>query len=237
MSHSNHAVSPCQTARRSAYHAEAGTTVGDGRPGHGSCPTPDLAPPTTSLLPRPPASTTEHGMGKAVVPDLPYVRKDVPDDSEAPKASGRFAGLVRRRVTTESASLGTTEYVVRQARTGGRRVRRGLLVALTVTLASAVWLTLLTPATADDLTDRRKQIAKQITQTKHELSESSAALRKAGVEVARTQGRLDVAEAEAAQDPERARRGQGEGRRRLDQATQGPGRPAQGQGRGPGRAA
>ncbi len=134
-------------------------------------------------------------MGKAVVPDLPYVRKDVPDDSEAPKASGRFAGLVRRRVTTESASLGTTEYVVRQARTGGRRVRRGLLVALTVTLASAVWLTLLTPATADDLTDRRKQIAKQITQTKHELSESSATLRKAGVEVARTQGRLDVAEA------------------------------------------
>jgi murein DD-endopeptidase MepM/ murein hydrolase activator NlpD len=78
---------------------------------------------------------------------------------------------------------------------GLRRVRRGLLVALTVSVASAVWLTLLTPATADDLTDQRKQIAKQINRTKHDLSESSAALKKAGVEVARTQGRLDVAEA------------------------------------------
>jgi murein DD-endopeptidase MepM/ murein hydrolase activator NlpD len=68
-------------------------------------------------------------------------------------------------------------------------------VALTVSVASAVWLTLLTPATADDLTDRRREIAKQINQTKHELSESSAALKRAGVEVARTQARLDLAEA------------------------------------------
>ena len=134
-------------------------------------------------------------MGKAVVPDLPYVRKDVPDDSEAPKASGRFAGLVRRRGMTQSASLGTTKYLTRGVMPGLRRVRRGLLVALTVSVASAVWLTLLTPATADDLTDQRKQIAKQINRTKHDLSESSAALKKAGVEVARTQGRLDVAEA------------------------------------------
>jgi murein DD-endopeptidase MepM/ murein hydrolase activator NlpD len=70
-----------------------------------------------------------------------------------------------------------------------------LLVALTLALASAVWLTLLTPANADDLTDRRKQIARQIDQTRHDLSESSAALREAGVEVARTQAELDLAEA------------------------------------------
>jgi len=57
-------------------------------------------------------------------------------------------------------------------------------------------MTLLTPATADDLTDRRKQISRQINQTKHDLSESSAALKRAGVEVARTQARLDLAEAE-----------------------------------------
>ena len=64
-----------------------------------------------------------------------------------------------------------------------------------MTVASAVWLTLLTPATADDLTDRRKQIAKQISQTKHELSESIRRPEAAGVEVARTQAQLDVAEA------------------------------------------
>jgi len=91
--------------------------------------------------------------------------------------------------------LGTTEYRTRAAGPGRRRVRRGLLVALTVSVASAVWLTLLTPATADDLTDRRKEIARQINQTKHDLSESSAALKRAGVEVARTQARLDLAEA------------------------------------------
>jgi murein DD-endopeptidase MepM/ murein hydrolase activator NlpD len=85
--------------------------------------------------------------------------------------------------------------MTRAHRPSRRRVRRALLVALVVTVASGVWLTLLTPATADDLTDRRRQIAKQINQTKHELSESSAALKKAGVEVARTQGQLNVAEA------------------------------------------
>ena len=71
-----------------------------------------------------------------MVPDLPYDRLVVPDDSEAPKASGRFAGLVRRRASTSrSASLGTTEYAARAAPPGRRRVRRGLLVALTVVAA------------------------------------------------------------------------------------------------------
>ncbi|MCE3276368.1 MAG: hypothetical protein K0R13_2223, partial [Propionibacteriaceae bacterium] len=28
-----------------------------------------------------------------MAPDLPHVRQDVPDDSEAPKADGRFARL------------------------------------------------------------------------------------------------------------------------------------------------
>src|SRR5829696_7460856 len=168
------------------------TTSGDG-------PRPSLGP--TADDRRPLSSRTgldnRRWDGKAVVPDLPHDRLVVPDDSEAPKASGRFAGLVRRRgSTTRSASLGTTEYRTRAARPGRRRVRRGLLVALTVSVASAVWLTLLTPATADDLTDRRKQISRQINQTKHDLSESSAALRRAGIAVARTQAQLDLAQAE-----------------------------------------
>jgi murein DD-endopeptidase MepM/ murein hydrolase activator NlpD len=96
--------------------------------------------------------------------------------------------------------MGTTEYRLAAARRGIVRVRRGLLVGLAVLVASAVWSTLLTPATfADDLTDQRKQIQRQITQTKHELSESSGALRAAGIAVTRTQAQLDLAEAKLAQ--------------------------------------
>ena len=92
--------------------------------------------------------------------------------------------------------MGTTKYSHAAARQGTHRVRRGLLVGLAVSVASAVWFTLLTPATfADDLTDQRKQIQRQITQTKHDLSESSAALRAAGIAVARTQGQLNAARA------------------------------------------
>src|SRR5215210_4825847 len=139
-------------------------------------------------------------MGKAVVPDLPYVHQDVPDDSEAPDNSGRFAGLVRGRgLRPRSASLGTTEYRHVAAQCGIRKLRRGLLVALVVSVASAVWLTLLTPATADDLTNQRKHIQRQIAQTKHELNESSEALKTAGIAVARTQAMLDVAQEKLAE--------------------------------------
>jgi murein DD-endopeptidase MepM/ murein hydrolase activator NlpD len=137
-------------------------------------------------------------MGNAVVPDLPYVHPDVPDDSEAPDNSGRFAGLVRG-LRPRSASLGTTEYRPVAARRATRLVRRGLLTGLVVFVASAVWLALLTPATADDLSNQRKQIQRQIAQTKHDLSESSQALRTAGIAVARTQGMLDVAEEKLAE--------------------------------------
>src|SRR3712207_4740258 len=140
-------------------------------------------------------------MGKAVVPDLPCVHPDVPDDSEAPDGSGRFAGLVGGRgLWPRSASMGTNEYRLAAVRRAIHRVRRGLLVGLAVSVASAVWCTLLTPETfADDLTDQRKQIQRQITQTKHDLSESSEALRKAGIAVTRTQAQLDFAEAKLAQ--------------------------------------
>jgi murein DD-endopeptidase MepM/ murein hydrolase activator NlpD len=133
-----------------------------------------------------------------VVPDLPYVHSDVPDDSEAPENIGRFAGLVRGRgLWPRSASIGTTEHRLAAAR---RATRRVLLVGLAVSVASAVWLALLPPETfADNLTDQRKQIQRQITQTKHDLSESSAALRAAGIAVARTQAQLDLAEAKLAQ--------------------------------------
>ena len=129
--------------------------------------------------------------------------------------------------------MGTTEYRLAATRPGARRVRRGLLVGLAVSVASAVWLTLLTPATfADDLTDQRKQIQRQITQTKHDLSESSAALQAAGVAVARTQAQLDLAEAKLAQTQRELAVARGQGRRGGGQAQEGPGRPRRGQGGG-----
>jgi chromosome segregation ATPase len=92
--------------------------------------------------------------------------------------------------------MDTTEYRLTQAaRRGALRLRRGLLVGLAVSVASAVWFTLLTPSTfADDLTDQRKHIQQQITQTKHDLSESSEQLETAGIAVARTQALLDIAQ-------------------------------------------
>ena len=53
------------------------------------------------------------GLGKAVAPDLPYVRQDVPDDSEAPQVGGRFARLTRsgELLATSPASKGITAYL------------------------------------------------------------------------------------------------------------------------------
>ena len=79
--------------------------------------------------------------------------------------------------------MGTTEYRRAATRRGIKCLRRVLLVGLVVSVASAVWLALLTPATADDLTDQRKQIQRQITQSKHDLSESSEALKTASAEL------------------------------------------------------
>jgi murein DD-endopeptidase MepM/ murein hydrolase activator NlpD len=96
--------------------------------------------------------------------------------------------------------MGTNEYRFDAVRRCILRVRRVLLVGLAVSVASAVSCTLLTPQTfADDLTDQRKQIQRQITQTKHDLTESSEALRAAGIAVTRTQAQLDLAEAKLAQ--------------------------------------
>ena len=105
-------------------------------------------------------------MGKAVVPDLPYVHPDVPDDSEAPENSGRFAGLVRGRgLWPWSASIGTNEYRLAAVRRCIQRMRRVLLVGLGVSVASAVWCTLLTPETFADETTSASD-PRQISQTR-----------------------------------------------------------------------
>jgi murein DD-endopeptidase MepM/ murein hydrolase activator NlpD len=135
-------------------------------------------------------------MGKAVDPDLPYVRQDVPDDSEAPEVGGRFARLARRRgLLATPASKGSTSYLPAMRDTGARTLR----VAVAVAVASTLSLTLLGPqASADELTSQRARVKQEIAKMKSDLNESSEALSAAVVAVDRAQNKLDAASARLA---------------------------------------
>jgi murein DD-endopeptidase MepM/ murein hydrolase activator NlpD len=129
-----------------------------------------------------------------VAPDLPYVRQDVPDDSEAPKVGGRFARLARSRglLATSPASKGITAYLSAVYAAGTRTLRAAVVVGV----ASALALTLLGPqASADELTTQRARVKQQIAKTKTELNESTKELSAAIVEVDKAQNKLDKAAA------------------------------------------
>ena len=73
------------------------------------------------------------------------------------------------------------------------------MVVLAVTVTSALSFSLFIPAaSADDLTHRRSEVKQAIAKTRNDLNESSHALTAAGVAVARTQAKLDVAQARLA---------------------------------------
>jgi murein DD-endopeptidase MepM/ murein hydrolase activator NlpD len=132
-----------------------------------------------------------------VAPDLPYVRQDVPDDSEAPQVGGRFARLTRSRSTPAAppASKGITAYLSGAYAAGARTARTAVAVAI----ASALCLALLGPqATADELTAHRARVKQQIAKTKSDLSESTKALSGAAVAVDKAQSKLDGARAQLA---------------------------------------
>ncbi len=104
------------------------------------------------------------------MPDLPRVPTDAPDAHDLPTG--------------------------RRARTAGLRRRLPAAVAtgaLVVTLAGSL---LVSTAQADDLTDQRDALKQQISRTKSDLSESSAALSNAGVRVDEAASRLASAQAE-----------------------------------------
>jgi murein DD-endopeptidase MepM/ murein hydrolase activator NlpD len=128
-----------------------------------------------------------------VVPDLPYVRKDVPDDSEAPQHAGRFARLDESaRPLATPTSKGITAYLSAVYVAGTRTARTAVAVAV----ASALTLTLLGPqASADQLTSHRARVKQQIAKTKSDLSESTKALSTAAIAVDKAQNKLDAATA------------------------------------------
>ncbi|HKN46162.1 MAG TPA: hypothetical protein VJW23_19800, partial [Propionibacteriaceae bacterium] len=129
-----------------------------------------------------------------MAPDLPYVRQDVPDDSEAPQVGGRFARLARGRglLAKPSASKGMTAYLSAVYAAGTRTVRTAVVLAI----ASALSLALLGPhAYADELTTQRAKVKQQIAKTKSELNESTKTLSAAVVAVDKAQYKLDAASA------------------------------------------
>ena len=129
-----------------------------------------------------------------MAPDLPYVRQDVPDDSEAPKVGGRFARLARSRglLAKPPASKGITAYLPAVYAARNRTLRSAVVVAV----ASALSLALLGPqASADELTSQRARVKQEIAKTKSELNESTKTLSAAVVAVDKAQNKLDAATA------------------------------------------
>ena len=129
-----------------------------------------------------------------MAPDLPYVRQDVPDDSEAPKAGARFARLARSRwlLAKPPASEGITAYVPAVYAARNRTLRSIVVIAV----ASALSLALLGPqAATDELTSRRARVKQEIAKTKSELNESTKTLSAAVVAVDKAQHKLDTATA------------------------------------------
>ena len=70
-----------------------------------------------------------------MAPDLPYVRQDVPDDSEAPQVGGRFARLSRSKelLARTPASKGITAFLLAWHIADARIAR----IAVAVAVASA----------------------------------------------------------------------------------------------------
>ena len=132
-----------------------------------------------------------------MAPDLPYVRQDVPDDSEAPQVGGRFARLSRSKelLAGTPASKGITAFLLAWHIADARIAR----VAVAVAVATALALAALAPmASGDELGTRRAQVKQQIAKTKSDLGESTKALSKAAVAVDKAQHKLDVASAQLA---------------------------------------
>ena len=134
----------------------------------------------------------------------------VPDGSEAPAHVARFARS-SRDARTRPTSEGTTAHR-RSADSLGGRIRP-LVVGLAVAVVSALSFSMFLPeGHADDLTDRRAEVKRQIKATKAELNHSSKALNTAAVAVTRTRGQARRRAGAAGPDPAGARRGPGPGR-------------------------
>jgi murein DD-endopeptidase MepM/ murein hydrolase activator NlpD len=120
-----------------------------------------------------------------VLPDLPYVRKDVPDNSEAM----RFARRSRSR-WTPAAPASSDVRAIRMGRTTPMPYAR-LVPLLMGVVVSVLGLALLAPfAAADDLTDERDRVKQQLAKTSGDLNESSKALSVAAKAVDRTAAQL-----------------------------------------------
>jgi murein DD-endopeptidase MepM/ murein hydrolase activator NlpD len=129
-----------------------------------------------------------------VYPDLPHVRQDVPDDSEAPQAAaGRFARPTRGRgLPAAPASKGITAHLSALLAPARHKLRAVAALAIAATLCATLHAT---PASADELISQHARVKQQIAKTESDLNESSEALSAAIVAVDKAQNKLDVASA------------------------------------------
>ncbi len=129
-----------------------------------------------------------------MAPDLPYVPTGVPASGEADQHHGRFA-WPRPAFTRSTAAGPGGDPTGRRRAAVTRRVRTvvGLLAVC------AVGFTLAVPsASADDLSDKKARISKQLENSRQQLNESTSELSSAAAAVERSEQRLAGAEAELA---------------------------------------
>ena len=123
-----------------------------------------------------------------MLPDLPYVRKDVPDDGEAMC----FARPSRSRRTPAAPASTDVNALRTRPATSMPSVR--VLPLMMAIVVSVLGLALLAPyAAADDLTDERDRVKQQLAKTSGDLNESSKALAVAAEAVDRTEAQLTSA--------------------------------------------
>ena len=129
-----------------------------------------------------------------MAPDLPYVRQDVPDDSEAPQHAGRFARqAIGTTLATPPTSKGITAYLPALPALHLAATRLGR-TGVAVAIASALAFTLLSPhAAADELSTQRARVKQQIAKTRSDLNESTKTLSAAAVAVDKAQNKLAAA--------------------------------------------
>ena len=124
-----------------------------------------------------------------MLPDLPYVRKDVPDDGEAMC----FARPSRSR-RTPAAPASTDVNALLRTRPATPMPSVRVLPLMMAIVVSVLGLALLAPyAAADDLSDERDRVKQQLAKTSGDLNESSKALAVAAEAVDRTEAQLTSA--------------------------------------------
>ncbi len=169
------------------------------------------------------------GLGKAVAPDLPYVRQDVPDDSEAPQGwwSLRQAGKESRTPCQPPASKGITAYLSAAYARGGARTLRAAVARRSRVGAVPRPCSRPKPRPTNS-PSHRARVKQQIAKTKSDLNESSQGTERGGRRGRQGTEQAGCGKCAARSDPPGTHGSPGQGRPDGGQVAAGSGRPGRG---------